>query len=342
LSIKFPARADTRALFNVVLLGATCGLALGGFYLAGGAARMADIHTHAQSLASAASSGFSEAALRAETAKMAPGALAVARRHDPLSGAAQADNENPAFTAKIAPGVQGDAAHAMLLRASFTSPAKRGALAGSRELDCLTQAVYYEARGESSEGQAAVAQVVMNRVRRPGFPKSVCGVVFQGAQDQACQFSFACDGSMRAAKEVIAWRRAQAVATRALSGFVLTAVGDATHFHTANLGQIWGAGLVQVAQIGAHTFYRATGHGAPAAHGAPVERTLYAEAKTTASAYGEGTGSSLILASAVAPVPLGPGSPLRGTTDVASAARATGVAASPAAAGPMATAKDAG
>ena len=77
------------------------------------------------------------------------------------------------------------------------------ALQSSRELECLADAVYYEARGETPSGQAAVAQVVMNRVRHPAFPKSICGVVFQGAYNRTgCQFSFACDGSMRRARDI--------------------------------------------------------------------------------------------------------------------------------------------
>ncbi|WP_293473626.1 cell wall hydrolase, partial [Phenylobacterium sp.] len=100
------------------------------------------------------------------------------------------------------------------------------------DLECLTQAVYYEARGESSRGQYAVAQVVMNRVKHPAFPKSVCAVVFQGAGHRGCQFSFACDGSMRRGREGQAWDRARAVATRALAGAALADIGSATHFHT--------------------------------------------------------------------------------------------------------------
>src|SRR5262249_55624357 len=94
-----------------------------------------------------------------------------------------------------------DAAHAV------------AALASSRDLDCLASAVYYEARGESAAGQAAVAQVVLNRARHPAFPKTICGVVFQRAGG-GCQFSFACNGAMRRPKEPAAWSRAQAVAAR--------------------------------------------------------------------------------------------------------------------------------
>ena len=73
-----------------------------------------------------------------------------------------------------------------------------------RALLCLTQAVYYEAGFEPLEGRRAVAQVVLNRMRHPAFPKSVCGVVYQGARDPVCQFSFVCDGSLYRAPG--AWR----------------------------------------------------------------------------------------------------------------------------------------
>lgn len=134
--------------------------------------------------------------------------------------------------------------------------AERPAGAG-RDLDCLTQAVYFEARGESPAGQAAVAQVVLNRVRKAGFPKSVCGVVFQGsARGSGCQFSFACDGSMNRGRESAAWAQARHIATRALAGAVMTAVGDATHFHTVHVSPDWSRDLRQVAQVGLHIFYR--------------------------------------------------------------------------------------
>ena len=133
-----------------------------------------------------------------------------------------------------------------------------------RELYCLTSAVYFEARGETSRGQAAVAQVVMNRVANPRFPKSVCGVVFQGVATHGCQFSFACDGSMRRGREAAAWDRARRIAERALSGVVLADVGKATHFHTTGVDPEWGPQMLRVAQVGLHVFYRFNPH-APAA-----------------------------------------------------------------------------
>lgn len=129
-------------------------------------------------------------------------------------------------------------------------------VAGARELDCLTQAVYFEARGETPRGQAAVAQVVLNRVRHPAFPKSVCGVVYQGAGDRGCQFSFACRGTPGVGRESAAWRKARRVARDALAGVVVAEVGAATHFHTTGVTPAWGSRLLRVAQVGVHVFYR--------------------------------------------------------------------------------------
>jgi len=132
--------------------------------------------------------------------------------------------------------------------------------AAAHDLDCLTAAVYYESRGESREGQAAVAQVVLNRVRSPAFPKTVCGVVYQGAASHSCQFSFACDRSVAAHHEAGAWDRARGVASRALGGYVMSTVAGATHFHVVSLGALWNGSMVKVAQVGQHVFYGFGGH----------------------------------------------------------------------------------
>ncbi|HUO23342.1 MAG TPA: cell wall hydrolase, partial [Caulobacteraceae bacterium] len=140
----------------------------------------------------------------------------------------------------------------------------------ARAIGCLTQAVYYEAGFEPLEGAQAVAQVVINRVRHPAFPKTVCGVVFEGSSlKTGCQFSFTCDGSLARPPAAAAWKRAQDVAQRALDGFVLTQVGGATHYHTQWVVPYWAPTLAKVDQIGAHIFYRWPGDwGLPAAfHG---------------------------------------------------------------------------
>jgi spore germination cell wall hydrolase CwlJ-like protein len=125
-----------------------------------------------------------------------------------------------------------------------------------RALLCLTQAVYYEAGFEPLEGRRAVAQVVLNRMRHPAFPKSVCGVVYQGARAPVCQFSFVCDGSLYRRPALGAWNQAEAVAKAALDGFVERSVGAATHYHADYVAPFWAPRLAKITQIGAHIFYR--------------------------------------------------------------------------------------
>jgi len=130
----------------------------------------------------------------------------------------------------------------------------------SRALQCMTAAIYYEAASESDSGQRAVAQVVLNRVAHPAYPKTVCGVVFQGSERRTgCQFSFTCDGSMARRPMALFWQRAEAVARAALSGSVYAAVGLATHYHTTAVSPYWAPSLSFIGQIGAHRFYRFAG-----------------------------------------------------------------------------------
>lgn len=129
--------------------------------------------------------------------------------------------------------------------------------AAARARDCLTAAVYYEARSESNDGQRAVAQVVLNRVRNRAFPNTVCGVVYQGSNRRTgCQFSFTCDGSLYRPREPGAWDRARSIADAALSGSVFAGVGSATSYHTTAILPWWAPSLARVATIGAHVFYR--------------------------------------------------------------------------------------
>jgi len=124
-------------------------------------------------------------------------------------------------------------------------------------LNCLTAAVYYEARSETEDGQRAVAQVVLNRVRHPAFPNSVCGVVYQGSnRSTGCQFSFTCDGSLAHSRDAGAWERARRIAEQALSGYVYEPVGLATHYHTTAIHPWWASAMAKAVTIGAHIFYR--------------------------------------------------------------------------------------
>ncbi len=126
-----------------------------------------------------------------------------------------------------------------------------------RAEDCLTAAIYYEARSQTEDGQRAVAQVVLNRVRDLAFPASICGVVYQGSTRRTgCQFSFTCDGSMDRRRDDYAWDRARTVAAAALGGEVYAPVGSATHYHATSVLPWWASSLSRIGQIGAHIFYR--------------------------------------------------------------------------------------
>lgn len=130
-----------------------------------------------------------------------------------------------------------------------------------RAEDCLTQAIYYEGALEPETGQRAIAQVVLNRVRHPEYPNSVCGVVFQGHHlSTGCQFTFTCDGSRARAPMPDLWRKASLVAKAALGGMVATEVGLSTHYHADYVQPYWSSTLDHTGQIGRHVFYRWRGN----------------------------------------------------------------------------------
>ena len=144
---------------------------------------------------------------------------------------------------------------------AHNSPVDRG-----RAIQCLTAAIYYEAASEPEAGQQAVAQAILNRVRHPAFPATVCGVVYQGSEHAGCQFSFACDGSMARIPSRRDWDKAQRVAVLALAGRVYAPVGLATHYHTYAVTPAWNRALVMTDAVGAHFFHRWKGYwGTPAA-----------------------------------------------------------------------------
>lgn len=135
-------------------------------------------------------------------------------------------------------------------------------LDSARALNCLTSAIYYEAGNEPEDGQRAVAQVVLNRVRSPLWPDSVCGVVYQGSErtDFRCQFTFSCDGAMARPPNAASFARARRIAAEALAGVVYKPVGLATHYHTLAVSPPWASSLQPVGVIGAHIFYRNRGY----------------------------------------------------------------------------------
>jgi spore germination cell wall hydrolase CwlJ-like protein len=166
----------------------------------------------------------------------------------------------------LPPGAADYVADASIHPAQPFSMKNASAVDKVRALQCLTAAVYYEAATEPDAGQQAVAQVVLNRVRHPAFPATVCGVVYQGSEHSGCQFSFACDGAAARAPGRDYWIRAAKVAAAALGGRVFAPVGLATHYHTYAVTPRWNRSLVMTAAIGAHFFHRWQGWwGTPAA-----------------------------------------------------------------------------
>ena len=225
---------------------------------------------------SALTRGYGEVAFRRLTADMDPAMMALAKRHD---GVASKDywgrvpgweSYNLARLPVLGVGAMTeDEARLVNALQKVSSepppPARPFILKASVEdraaaIKCLTQAIYYEAAVEPVEGQRAVAQTVLNRVRHPGYPKSVCGVVYQGALRQTgCQFSFTCDGSLARVPNALIWSRAERLAIEALGGHVETSVGTATHYHADYVSPYWAPTLYKIAQIGRHIFYRWTG-----------------------------------------------------------------------------------
>ncbi|WP_431355641.1 cell wall hydrolase [Agrobacterium vaccinii] len=131
------------------------------------------------------------------------------------------------------------------------------------EQQCLSSGIYFEARGESVKGQAAVAQVILNRVRNPSYPKTICGVVYQN-QDwrNRCQFSFACDNIKDRINSERHWKMAREVALATTAGKIwLKEVGSATHYHAVYVRPAWGKSMKKVGRIGLHVFYRTYGGG---------------------------------------------------------------------------------
>ena len=257
MSINVSTRENARALFGAAVTGSAVGLILAGAYFSGG--------------------------------------LAQSRQADAAALAQDATQSIPA-TADVAATVNaGGVRSGDVLKASFAGagpaakPFEFAAAKTATDLDCLTDAVYYEARGEGPAGEAAVAQVVLNRVRHPAFPKSICGVVFQG-----CQFSFTCNGAMRGHREAAAWNEAHRIASRALAGAVVANIGNATHFHTVGVNPGWGSNLLRVAQIGYHVFYRFGGR-----NGRPGAFTAQPQPSTDAPDASEVVENAPVLASIV-------------------------------------------
>jgi len=168
----------------------------------------------------------------------------------------------PANVDEPAPAWQAQARNALIpySRASPLRPARFSAAADpeapAQALQCLTSAIYYEAAREPDAGKRAVAQVVINRWANRAFPKTICGVIDQGAPAPGCQFSFMCDGSLARKPSPELWRDAETIARAALNGYVEASVGAATHYHADYVVPVWAGTMLKLAKLGRHIFYR--------------------------------------------------------------------------------------
>ncbi len=278
------ARYRMRALMAASSIGLLIGASAGAAYLGGRLAHDASNAREAAHLMQVADANGGEVSsvLASDGARFNPSAMSIASRFATYGHTA--NGQNPLATQTLAAlRTTNDvrSQHDTVVRTSFTlkgplnadtlisdHPVRAAAAMvfkahSQNDADCLTQAVYYEARGEGVDGMRAVAQVILNRVRHPAFPKTICNVVYQGAlHGTSCQFSFICNGAMGNRVEPSAWRRARDVAGAALEGYVMRSVGTATHFHTLRVDPMWSATMVRVATVGGHAFYQFRGRGA--------------------------------------------------------------------------------
>jgi len=128
---------------------------------------------------------------------------------------------------------------------------------GNEQWQCLSEALYFETRGETVKGQFAVAEVIMNRVKSTHFPNTLCGVIKQGTGKRyQCQFTYTCDGHAEVIAEPEAFERAAKVASSIIDGVAGNLTNGATHYHTTAVRPAWARVYTHTASIGVHRFYR--------------------------------------------------------------------------------------
>ncbi len=198
------------------------------------------------------------------TQPVAPAPTAVTAAPSPPSSAARAEFSTitpPPYTGRP---VRSSGGRYQPPRLDLTTPP----VVPGGDIECLTQAIYYEARNESAEGQAAVAEVVINRSRARGYPQKICQVVYQ-RNSRTCQFTFTCDGSIgRSPVNMTAWARAERIAREVYDGRSKSLLPrTSVNYHANYVRPSWGRRLERVRQIGAHIFYGSAlnGQGTPGA-----------------------------------------------------------------------------
>ncbi len=189
--------------------------------------------------------------------RLAQGATPRISRAEALASTTPAQADDTPVEASVAPELP-DATVVPRFNGHVNYAALLGGEHGARERKCLAEAVYFESRSEPEDGQAAVAQVVLNRATSGLYPASICGVVYQNRTHyKACQFSFACEGKSLKVKEAEAWRTATRIADAVLEGKTyLSDIGGATHYHAKYVRPGWARRLVKMDVIGHHVFYK--------------------------------------------------------------------------------------
>jgi spore germination cell wall hydrolase CwlJ-like protein len=177
------------------------------------------------------------------TASAAVGSALTYRPADVLSAAQRAAVSKQISAAAVAPvrNVQDGVATQLLA-----------------EHRCLSEVLYYEARGEGRGGQQAIAEVVFHRMNTGNYGHSICAVVYEGAGHPGCQFSFTCNGQLALGRQASAWKESEKLAAQILTGEVRlqNATGGATNFHAISASPDWAPTLEKTIQIGNHIFYR--------------------------------------------------------------------------------------
>jgi spore germination cell wall hydrolase CwlJ-like protein len=201
--------------------------------------------------------GSAQAETVKSTSSPGPGAIGIQ-----LSGLLQAERRalfstSGARLQSISAPFRGPARGGMSRTFNEVELASMPAVQGGSQWQCLTEALYFEARGETLMGQFAVAEVILNRVDMPNYPDSVCGVIKQGTgRIHGCQFSYTCDGRPEVVDEYAAWERVGKVAKIMLDGAPRDLTKDASHYHTTTVSPTWARSYPRTARIGTHVFYR--------------------------------------------------------------------------------------
>lgn len=194
----------------------------------------------------------------AEAAAKAPGSLVVSAYANPEQDKALSAPFTALLNRPMAIGKDGKPDHWWVMNKIPTNARS------ATEQKCLATAIYFEARGESVKGELAVAQVVINRLKNPAYPNTVCGVVYQNKNMRnACQFSFACDGIPDRITDATSWARAQVLAKRVLfeDNWWNADVGSSTHYHANYVKPRWARTMKKMQKVGHHIFYKTYGGG---------------------------------------------------------------------------------